>query len=109
VRAGRFTVTLSPGGGVPWPLVRPRPWLPLGLAAVAFLAGLTGLREFDVFHHLALGRWLVSHGLFGTEPFLAPLEGQPLLPGPYWLGSITIYAAHLAGGVAGVVLLVGAA
>lgn len=83
--------------------------LPLGLAVVALVLGLTGIREFDAFHHLAMGRHLLSEGLSGPEPFLYPLAGEPPLPPPNWLGSIAFYAAHQAGGIPGVVLLAGLA
>lgn len=88
---------------------RRRPLLTLLAAAAGLLAGLAGIREFDAFHHLAMGRHLAAHGLSGPEPFLYPLGGQPALPPPHWLGALAFHAAEALGGLAGAVLLSGLA
>lgn len=88
---------------------RTRLVLLLLVAATAFLAGLTGIREFDAFHHLAMGRHVAQNGLSGTEPFLFPFEGAKTLPAPYWLGALAFYVAERIAGLQGIVLLVGLA
>ena len=79
------------------------------LAAVAFLACLSELRDFDMFHHLAYGRDILRRGGFAPEdPLLYPLAGRPSGPQPSWLGSVAIYLSWRLLGDAGPLYLVGA-
>ncbi len=80
----------------------------LAVAALVFLGSLTGLRDWDTFHHLAYGRDILRRGGFAAEdPFLFPLEGLPSGPQLSWLGSLAIYISWLAMGNAGPVYLAG--
>lgn len=84
--------------------------LPLGagLAAAAFLGALTGMRDTDAFHHLALGREILRSGAIPAEdPFLYPLAGLEVGRMPYWLASVLFYASDALAGPAGPVLLAG--
>jgi hypothetical protein len=60
-------------------------------AAAAFAGPILQLWDPDAFHHLAMGRHVVRHGLGPGEPFLHPFLGAPAGPVPYWLGSVAIY------------------
>jgi hypothetical protein len=76
------------------------------LGLVAFAAGLTGLRDEDTFHLLAVGRDLVRRGGAPlTEPFLFPLANVPSGLPPSWLSSWIIYGFHALLGDPGPVLL----
>lgn len=88
---------------------RSLPWIALVLvAACAFLAGLTELRDYDMFHHLAVGRdFLRRRGFPSEDPFLFPLQGERATPLPYWLGSVVIFLSERALGDAGPVYLAG--
>lgn len=78
------------------------------LSAAAFLACLTGLREPDTFHHLAMGREILARGLPAQERFLFPMAGVQTGVPPYWLGSIVIYLAQRLLGDPGPMLLAAA-
>lgn len=78
------------------------------VAASTFLAALTGLRDPDMFHHLAYGRYVAQNGLPSSDPFLYPLAGTALGVMPYWLGALALYASTLLAGMAGPVLLAAA-
>jgi hypothetical protein len=81
----------------------------LAFLAVAALGAFAGslLRPWDpdAFHHLALGRHILSNGFFTGEPFLFPLLGQPSGVPPYWLGSVAIYSWERLAGVVGLAFL----
>ncbi len=80
----------------------------LAVAALVFFGSLTGLRDWDTFHHLAYGRDILRRGGFAAEdPFLYPLEGLPSGPQPSWLGSVVIYLSWLVAGNPGPVYLAG--
>ncbi len=82
--------------------------LAAALAIVALVAGLTGLRDPDTFHLLAVGRDIVRHRGFPTEdPFLYPLAGMPAGASASWLSAVAIYLSHVALGESGPVLLAG--
>ncbi len=80
----------------------------LAVVFLAFLACLTGIRDHDSFHHLALGREIVRGGFPRTEPFLFPMAGIPAGVPNYWLGSVIFFIAHRLLGDAGPTLLIGA-
>jgi tetratricopeptide (TPR) repeat protein len=85
------------------------PWLrwlaPAIPVAAAFALALTRIDDPDAFTHLALGRNLVElHGFPTHEPFSFPSLGQPYYNSE-WLFDVVLYAAYLAGGTAGVVVL----
>jgi hypothetical protein len=78
----------------------------VAVAAAAFAVALRPLADWDAFHHLAYGRDVLRRGGFAPEdPFLYPLAGRPSGPQPSWLGSVALYAAWLAAGDVGPVLL----
>jgi hypothetical protein len=63
------------------------------------------LKSWDVWWHLATGRWIVDHGaLPTTDPFSYTMLGKPwrLVNG---ISELVMYAAHVAAGDAGVVML----
>lgn len=102
----------APALGASWPAapLGPRALLAVALAvaAGAFLASLTGLRDPDMFHHLALGRDIVARRGFAHEdPFLFPLAGTPAGAMPYWLGSVLVFLSQRVIGDAGPVWLAG--
>ncbi len=80
----------------------------VAVALLAFVACLTGIRDHDSFHHLALGREIVRGGFPRTEPFLFPMAGVPAGAPNYWLGSVIFFVAHRLLGDAGPILLIGA-
>jgi tetratricopeptide (TPR) repeat protein len=85
------------------------PWLrwlaPAIPVAAAFALALTRIDDPDAFTHLALGRNLVEHhGFPAYEPFSFPSPDQPYYNSE-WLFDVVLYAAYLAGGTAGVVVL----
>jgi hypothetical protein len=62
------------------------------------------LKSWDVWWHLATGRWMVQHGtLPTTDPFTYTMQGEPwrLVNG---LGALVLYGFHAALGPSGVVL-----
>ncbi len=85
------------------------PWLrwlaPAIPVAAAFALALTRIDDPDAFTHLALGRNLVEHhGFPAHEPFSFPSLDQPYYNSE-WLFDVVLYAAYLAGGTAGVIVL----
>ena len=71
--------------------MRLRAWAGLFLVAAGALAGIAPLRDFDTFHHLALGRDIVTRGFGQHDPFLFPVADHVGTPMPYWLGSVIVY------------------
>jgi len=87
-------------------------FIALAGAAAALCACTLWVRDHDMFHHLAMGRHIVRHGLGAGEPFLYPVLGASVGPPPYWLGSVAIYGWHVLfgdGGLAFLPALAGAA
>lgn len=80
-------------------------WAVVVSAAVAFAACIVAVREPDTFHHLALGRDILRHGLRADEPFLYPFAGQKTGPVSYWLGSLSIYGWQALAGEQWIALL----
>jgi hypothetical protein len=74
-------------------------------AAAAFAGPILKLWDPDAFHHLAMGRHVVRHGLGAGEPFLYPFLGAAAGPVPYWLGSVAIYGWEVLAGEGGLQLL----
>ncbi len=61
------------------------------------------IKSWDVWWHLATGRWIVEHGQLPTvDPFTYTMAGKPwhLVNG---IAEVVLYAFHRIGGVAGVV------
>lgn len=82
--------------------------LAVALGGLAFAVGLTGLRDPDTFHLMAMGREMVRRGGFPAEdPFLFPLAGIPAGPPPSWLAAVVIYLARAGLGPTGPVWLAG--
>ncbi|HEX9242318.1 MAG TPA: tetratricopeptide repeat protein [Anaeromyxobacter sp.] len=80
--------------------------------ALTFAACVLWVRDPDLFHHLALGRHVWRHGVGPAEPFLFPLQGEPIGIPPYWLGSLLLFGWHALlgdGGLAFLPAVVGAA
>lgn len=75
--------------------------------ALAALAGLTGVREFDQWFHLAWGRAFLREGFPEHDWFLFTYLDRPPPPATEWLGSLGLYLSWLAAGDPGTVLLVG--
>jgi tetratricopeptide (TPR) repeat protein len=75
------------------------------IAALAFVASLVQVFDPDMFHHLALGRDILRHGLRAEDPFLFPIRGEGLGPMPYWLGSVALYGWHALFGDGGLAYL----
>ena len=81
---------------------------PLFVALAAFaLALATPPGDPDTYWHLASGKWMLEHGaLLRADIFSSTVNGQPYSVGE-WLGQIVLYAAYLAGGWTGLVVLRG--
>jgi len=78
----------------------------VALAALS-LALVTPPGDPDTYWHLASGKWMLEHGaLLRTDVFSSTVNGQPYSVGE-WLGQIVLYAAYLAGGWSGLVILRG--
>lgn len=80
-------------------------WIPAAVAAVCSPAFIVKVKDYDVWWHMATGRWIVEHrALPKTDPFTYTMVGKP------WhfvngLAEIVLYAAWRAGGENGLVLL----
>lgn len=80
-------------------------WLPALVAAILSPAFLVKVKDYDVWWHMAAGRWIVEHrALPRTDPFAYTMEGKP------WhfvngLAEIVLYGAWRIGGENGLVLL----
>jgi hypothetical protein len=73
----------------------------LGFAAIA---GLFRARAYDLFWHLAAGRWIVAHGrLPRTDPFRFSSGGAPWVDHE-WLFQVAAYGVERLGGLPGLVL-----
>ncbi|MES3032388.1 MAG: hypothetical protein V4813_00170 [Gemmatimonadota bacterium] len=81
---------------------RPAPWLslPLGIAAAVFLWSLLAEDMFpdgDPFWHIAVGKWIVSHGAVPVSEFFS--HSMPGIPwtAHEWLSEVLMYATFQAG------------
>lgn len=73
----------------------------LALFVVFAIAAVAPIRNYDLFWHLATGRWIVEHrALPESDPFAVASEAARWINGE-WLYQIAVYGAHEAGGVEG--------
>ncbi len=86
------------------------PFAPLAaVACVAAAAGAFRIRAYDLFWHLAAGRWIVAHGRVPrTDPFRFTSGGAPWVDHE-WLFEVAAYGARRLAGLDGLVLLRAAA
>ena len=80
-------------------------WVPALVAALVSPAFLTKLKDYDVWWHLATGRWIVEHHALPTvDPFTYTMVGKPwhLVNG---IAEVVMYAVYREGGETGLVLL----
>ena len=87
------------GVGVGW--ARRLRWVALvGSLTVTLAAGMVPIHAADYFTHLAMGRYVVDHGVPRTEPFLYPCQGRPLIAFE-WLAGVLLYWGYQIWGHAG--------
>ncbi len=68
--------------------------LPIALALLFALAAIAPIRNYDLFWHLATGRWVVEHrALPLTDPFAVASDKHAWINGE-WLFEIFAYALH---------------
>lgn len=60
---------------------------------VVFAAGMVPIHAADYFTHLAMGRYIVEHGVPRAEPFLFPCQGRPLIAFE-WLAEVLCYGGY---------------
>lgn len=93
-------------GGRPEPdsARRSAPLLPIcALLAFAALAGAFRIKAYDLFWHLASGRWIVGHGrLPRSDPFRFTSDGAPWVDHE-WLFQVVVFGLERAVGLAGLV------
>lgn len=76
----------------------------LALMAFVAVAGTLTLRAYDLFWHLAAGRWILEHGaLPETDPFRFTSHEEPWVDHE-WLFQVLLRGVELLGGVEGLVL-----
>lgn len=81
---------------------------PAAAALIAFLIGLSPIRNYDYFWHIAAGRWITRHrSIPETDPFSLTGAGQTWI-NLEWLFQILAYLTRSALGEAGISLLVAA-
>lgn len=72
----------------------------LAVFAVLFLAAIGPIRNYDLFWHLATGRWIVEHGgLPDMDPFAVASDRVPWHNGE-WLFQVVAYGLVTLGGLA---------
>lgn len=109
-KAARTSGVGCPSMAAPPPPSDPPPalvpaWLPALVAVVVSPAFLVKVKDYDVWWHLATGRWIIEHrALPTTDPFAYTMVDKP------WhfvngLAELILYAAYRAGGENGLVLL----
>lgn len=79
------------------------PWLAPAVAAALAPAFTVNVKAYDVFWHMATGRWMIEHGrLPTTDPFTYTMEGKPwrLVNG---LADLALYGAYKLGAEAGLI------
>lgn len=73
----------------------------LGLFVLVTLAAIAPIRSYDLFWHLATGRWIVEHGALPlTDPFAVASDREPWINGS-WLAQVFAYALHEIAGLKG--------
>ena len=80
-------------------------WLPAALAALLAPGFLVEVKDYDVWWHMATGRWIVAHGRIPTtDPFTYTMAGKPwhLVNG---LADLVFYGVYRLGATPGLVLL----
>jgi hypothetical protein len=90
-----------------------RTWLPVGVGLAAYGTALTRGNAFlgdpDVYQHVAVGRWIVSHGLVPhTDVFSYTMYGSPWVPHE-WLSEVIFYGLYDRFGWIGIFVVVAAA
>jgi hypothetical protein len=76
----------------------------LAFFALAAVAPLRALRDYDYFWHLAAGGWMHEHRVWPrTDPFGAGSDAGPWIDGE-WLFQALLYPVHVAAGVNGIVV-----
>lgn len=74
------------------------------LLAFAALAGLFRVRAYDVFWHLAAGRWILEHGRVPrTDPFRFTSAGAPWVDHE-WLFQVVLHGVESVGGLPALVV-----
>lgn len=108
-RAGHGTeahdaVGAAAGRADPGPPPSPAPFLPIGtLIGFAALAGAFRIKAYDLFWHLAAGRWIVGHGrLPRSDPFRFTSDGAVWVDHE-WLFQVIVFWLERAVGLAGLV------
>lgn len=83
-------------------------WAILLGALLAGLLHVTLVSKYDVWWHMATGRWAIEHGAIPrTDPFSFTLRGEPWRSSN-WLGGVLLYGLHAWGGVPALSLAKGA-
>jgi len=81
--------------------------LPAVLFVVFALAAIAPIRSYDLFWHLASGRWIVEHrALPLMDPFALGSDREPWINGS-WLAQVALYGAHAIVGIDGLSVLRG--
>jgi hypothetical protein len=79
----------------------------VGLFVVLTLAAIAPIRSYDLFWHLATGRWIVEHrALPLTDPFAVASDREPWINGS-WLAQVFAYGVHGAVGLKGLSIVRG--
>ena len=87
-------------------MTKPR-LIPVLLFVIFTLAAIAPIRSYDLFWHLATGRWIVEHrALPLTDPFAVGSDPEPWINGS-WLIDIVAYALHELVGLAGLSIMRG--
>jgi len=74
------------------------------LAAAAFCATFTHVYNYDIFWHLASGRWMLEHlSVLGTDPF--SVDPEPRWVNVHWLFQVLVTLLHAVGGFGALSLL----
>ncbi|MEM7262386.1 MAG: hypothetical protein AAF488_10390, partial [Planctomycetota bacterium] len=74
------------------------------LALPAAALGYHPLANNDLPLHLAIGEWVVEHGIPATDPFSFTARGADWVPHE-WLAGVLFHAVELSGGAGGLVAL----
>jgi len=75
------------------------------LAVFAALAGLFKIKSYDVFWHLATGRWIAAHGQIPrSDPFRFTSHGAPWVDHE-WLFQVLLHGAERLAGLDGLIVL----
>src|SRR5687768_1196471 len=86
---------------------RRRNFISLLLFVILALAAIAPIRSYDLFWHLATGRWIVEHrALPLTDPFTVGSDRVPWINGS-WLAQVVAYALHGLVGLAGLSIVRG--